>query len=80
MFQRAGRIAVEDAGTALREAGDIIPAVKAGSLTAGRLLGLSELVSLVSAKGISSFNSMGTGWQDLAVAEAAATAWWPGNS
>ncbi len=80
VFQRAGRIAVEDAGTALREAGDIILAVKAGSLTAERLIGLSELVSLVPDKGISVFKSVGMGWQDLAVAEAAAAAWRPGNS
>lgn len=75
VFGRAARVVVEDRGTALREAGDIVMAIAAGALSADRLTDVSELISLPPVGGISVFKSVGMGWQDLAVAEAAHTTW-----
>lgn len=75
VFERAYRVVVEDADTAEREAGDIISALKTGALTAQSLISLRELVSLCPSGGISVFKSVGMGWQDLAIAELAATGW-----
>lgn len=75
VFERAQRVAVEDAGTAQREAGDVIGALEAGALSMESLIGLGELVLLNPADGISVFKSVGMGWQDLAIAELAASAW-----
>lgn len=71
VFARATRVVVEDRATALREAGDVIMAVAAGALTADALVALGELPDLPFAEGITVFKSVGMGWQDLAVAEAA---------
>ena len=99
VFERAGRVVVEERSTALREAGDVLQAIAAGVLAPDRLIGLAELLGLTddsgltgssdlasgsapaggsdstgpatAAGGIGVFKSVGMGWQDLAVAEAA---------
>ena len=78
MFRRADRVVVEDAPTALREAGDVIHAIASGALAASDLIGLAQLAAIPtmptvagSGAGISVFKSVGTGWQDLAIAESA---------
>jgi ornithine cyclodeaminase/alanine dehydrogenase-like protein (mu-crystallin family) len=75
VFRRASYVVVEDAATALREAGDVIHAVASGALDADRLTGLADLGSIVPSGGITVFKSVGMGHEDLAVAEAAYTAW-----
>ncbi|SDP37432.1 ornithine cyclodeaminase [Nakamurella panacisegetis] len=75
VFRRASTVVVEDKATALREAGDVIMAVAAGALAAQDLLGLAEILDESGVPGISVFKSVGMGWQDLAVAQAAQTAW-----
>jgi ornithine cyclodeaminase len=78
VFERAGRVVVEERGTALREAGDILSAVAAGVLDVEDLIDLADLIGsagpadvAVPEPGITVFKSVGMGWQDLAVAEAA---------
>ncbi|HEY0168767.1 MAG TPA: ornithine cyclodeaminase family protein [Jatrophihabitans sp.] len=77
VFQRAGRVVVEERSTALREAGDVIQAIASGALNADQLLDLAEVTgaagngTVAAAGGISVFKGVGMGWQDLAVAEAA---------
>ena len=71
VFTRAVRVVIEDRATALREAGDIVLALGAGALTADRLTTLAELSSLPPVDGITVFKSVGMGWQDLVIAEAA---------
>jgi ornithine cyclodeaminase/alanine dehydrogenase-like protein (mu-crystallin family) len=66
-------VVVEDAGTALREAGDVVLAIAESALTAAQLVPLRDVVTgthvprpdrpLV-------FKSVGMAWQDLVVAEA----------
>lgn len=75
VFRRADRVVVEERGAALREAGDILQAIAAGALDAGDLLDLAQLATLAPGPGISVFKSVGMGWQDLAVAEAAYATW-----
>ncbi len=75
VFERAGRVVVEDRATALREAGDILQAIDAGVLGAADLVDLAELSALAPDPGITVFKSVGMGWQDLAVAESAHAAW-----
>ena len=75
VFARAGRVVVEERGTALREAGDILCAVDAGVLGADDLVELADLPALAPDPGVGVFKSVGMGWQDLAVAEAAYAAW-----
>jgi ornithine cyclodeaminase len=70
LFRRADRIVVEDAATALREAGDVILALAAGALHRDQLLDLFALTTIRPQAGISVFKSVGMGWQDLAIAEA----------
>ncbi|MET3803346.1 ornithine cyclodeaminase [Nakamurella sp. UYEF19] len=80
VFARADRVVVEERTTALREAGDVILAVAAGVLDVGSLVDMTEMLSADRHHGISVFKSVGMGWQDLAVAEAAKAAWldrWP---
>jgi ornithine cyclodeaminase len=72
---RAGRVVVEERSTALREAGDVLQAITAGVLAADDLVELATLAQLPVCPGISVFKSVGMGWQDLAVAEAAHAAW-----
>ncbi|HEX8094598.1 ornithine cyclodeaminase family protein [Jatrophihabitans sp.] len=75
VFERAGRVVVEERGTALREAGDIVQSIAAGVLDAEDLIDLADLPGLPPDPGIGVFKSVGMGWQDLAVAEAAHAAW-----
>jgi ornithine cyclodeaminase/alanine dehydrogenase-like protein (mu-crystallin family) len=79
VFRRATRVVVEDRDTALREAGDVIQAIAAGALTAERLTTVGDLAGLPPASGLTVFKGVGMGWQDLAVAEAAYTAWLAGT-
>lgn len=76
VFARATRVVVEERATALREAGDIVMAIAAGALTADSLINIADLAALPPARGGTVFKSVGMGWQDLAVAEAA----WVGSS
>jgi ornithine cyclodeaminase len=78
VFARAGRVVVEERSTALREAGDVLGAIAAGVLDADQLVELTQLVEPADLTelgaprpGVSVFKSVGMGWQDLAVAEAA---------
>lgn len=70
VFARAERVVVEDRGTALREAGDIVMAIASGALTTDDLTDIADLAPLAPVGGITVFKSVGMGWQDLAVAEA----------
>lgn len=71
VMRRAECIAVEDPSAALREAGDVIMAVKAGALEADRLVGLADVVRMRGVPGLSVFKSVGMGWEDLVVAQLA---------
>jgi ornithine cyclodeaminase len=73
VFARAARVVVEDRATALREAGDVVLAIQAEALTAAELVTLAELPALPPVDGLTVFKSVGMGWEDLAVAEAAVT-------
>jgi ornithine cyclodeaminase/alanine dehydrogenase-like protein (mu-crystallin family) len=73
VFTRAARVVVEDRATALREAGDVVLAIQAEALTASELVTLAELLSSPPVDGLTIFKSVGMGWEDLAVAEAAVT-------
>ncbi|MGW6906210.1 ornithine cyclodeaminase family protein [Streptomyces sp. NPDC054940] len=70
---RCGTIVVEDRAVALREAGDIVQAVRGGHIDEDRL---SDLASLVGGKVTVDrtaprlFKSVGVGWQDLVLASA----------
>ena len=75
VFERAGRVVVEERGTALREAGDLLSAIAAGTLDSDDLIELADLPTLAPDPGMGVFKSVGMGWQDLAVAEAAYAAW-----
>ena len=79
VFVRAGRVVVEERSTALREAGDVLGAIAAGVLDAADLIELASVVAAGPAPsgpvpGVAVFKSVGMGWQDLAVAEAALAA------
>jgi ornithine cyclodeaminase/alanine dehydrogenase-like protein (mu-crystallin family) len=74
-LRRAGRVVVEDAAVAMREAGDVIQAVASGDLAESELLGLREAVGLDPDGRGSVFKSVGMGWQDLAVAELVHRRW-----
>lgn len=71
VFARAARVVVEERATALREAGDVIMAVAAGALVAADLMDLIEMLDAPAVPGISVFESVGMGWQDLVLAGAA---------
>lgn len=82
VFGRARRVVVEDRRTALREAGDVMAAIETGTIGAGDLIDISDLVEKATSggvpaapSGISVFKSVGMGWQDLVIAEAASAAW-----
>ena len=79
VFARADRVVVEDRATALREAGDVIAAIAAGSCAVDDLVPLAQLATMPAPQGISVFKSVGMGWQDLAVATAAADRRRPGG-
>ena len=72
VFDRATQVIVEDADTALREAGDVIMAIAEGALTADRL---TPLGSRRPTEGITVFKGVGMAWQDLAVAHTIHDAW-----
>ncbi|MFN6961425.1 MAG: ornithine cyclodeaminase family protein, partial [Rhodocyclaceae bacterium] len=70
---RADVICVDGRETALREAGDLLPALEKGRLHAGRLVELGEIVAGLrpgrnDAQSITLFESQGMAIQDLAVA------------
>ena len=69
---RAGLIAVDTRATALREAGDLLPALEKGRLTEGRLVELGEIVAghragRTDPAMITLFESQGLAVQDLAL-------------
>ncbi|MFN3883440.1 MAG: ornithine cyclodeaminase family protein [Rhodocyclaceae bacterium] len=70
---RASLVCVDGRETALREAGDLLPALEKGRLHAGRLVELGEIVAGIrpgrgDADEITLFESQGMAIQDLAVA------------
>ncbi|TFV81066.1 ornithine cyclodeaminase family protein [Microbacterium sp. dk485] len=74
-------VVVEDAATAVREAGDVVMAIRDGALSADRLVSVGELVRdrthparTERRPGPAVFKSVGQGWQDLVIAYAAYTA------
>ena len=72
-IQRAACVCVDSRATALREAGDLLPALEKGRLAEGQLVELGEVVAGVragrrGADGITLFESQGMAIQDLAVA------------
>jgi len=71
----AERVVVESRGVAMREAGDIIQAVRAGAVHEENLVDLREVVRLAPMAGSSVFKSVGMGWQDLVVADLAFGRW-----
>jgi ornithine cyclodeaminase len=74
LLARAAAVVVEDRGTALSEAGDVVHAVRAGVLRAEALVEARTLFlpgALVSrGPGPVVFKSVGQGWQDLVIAAA----------
>lgn len=75
VFRRAACVVVEDVTVALREAGDVIWARRAGAVSADRLVGLADVVRRDRVAGVTVFKSVGMGWEDLVVAEAAYERW-----
>jgi ornithine cyclodeaminase/alanine dehydrogenase-like protein (mu-crystallin family) len=71
----ADRVVVESRAVAMREAGDIIQAVRAGVVREDSLVDLGEVVRLAPTAGSSVFKSVGMGWQDLVVADLAFQRW-----
>lgn len=70
---RRATVVVEDAATALREAGDVILAVSEGALKQGQLVPLTDVVRgrvTVDSDLPRVFKSVGMGWQDVVVAAA----------
>jgi ornithine cyclodeaminase len=71
--QRAARVCVDSRATALREAGDLLPALEKGRLAEGQMVELGEVIAgmrpgRVAADEITLFKSQGMAIQDLAVA------------
>lgn len=75
VLARAQRVVVETVEVALAEAGDVVAAVAAGAVAAANLVALADAVRLEPGPGVSVFKSVGMGWQDLVVAEAAHRRW-----
>lgn len=75
VFGRAERVVVEDATSPQREAGDVVMALRSGVVAADQLTGLRDAVRLDPGSGVSIFKSVGMGWQDLVIAEAAYRSW-----
>lgn len=70
---RASLVCVDARATALREAGDLLPALEKGRLHAGQLIELGEIVAGIrpgrsDAQAVTLFESQGMAIQDLAVA------------
>jgi ornithine cyclodeaminase len=72
-----GGAVVETRDVALREAGDVVVAIEEGTIHADRLTELAAVVRRQQPPpgGLSFFKSVGMGWQDLVVAEAAFRRW-----
>jgi ornithine cyclodeaminase len=71
-----GGVVVETVPVALREAGDVVLALKDGACTEADLLGIGDVVRRPERlPGVSLFKSCGMGWQDLVVAEVALARW-----
>lgn len=70
VFARADRVVVEDVSTSLREAGDVVAAIEAGTVDAGALIDYAHVVDLTPEPGISIVKTVGMAWEDLAIAEA----------
>lgn len=71
---RAGLVCVDSRETALREAGDLLPALEKGRLHAGQLVELGEIVAglrpgRTDPEAVTLFESQGMAIQDLAVAQ-----------
>lgn len=71
---RAGLVCVDSRATALREAGDLLPALEKGRLHEGKLVELGEIVAGIRSgradpEAITLFESQGMAIQDLAVAQ-----------
>ncbi len=71
---RAGLVSVDSRATALREAGDLLPALEKGRLHEGQLVELGEIVAGIrpgrtDPEAITLFESQGMAIQDLAVAQ-----------
>lgn len=71
---RAGLVCVDSRATALREAGDLLPALEKGRLHEGQLVELGEIVAGIrpgrtDPEAITLFESQGMAIQDLAVAK-----------
>ena len=71
---RAGLVCVDSRATALREAGDLLPALEKGRLHEGQLVELGEIVAGIrpgrpGPEAITLFESQGMAIQDLAVAQ-----------
>jgi ornithine cyclodeaminase/alanine dehydrogenase-like protein (mu-crystallin family) len=66
-------VVVEARAAALREAGDVIGAIRSGALDADRLIGLADVVlgTVELPLGPRLYKSVGMSWQDLVVAAAA---------
>jgi ornithine cyclodeaminase/alanine dehydrogenase-like protein (mu-crystallin family) len=70
-------VVVEDIPTALREAGDVVMAIADGALRADALVPLRDLMTSGGSghafrrSGVPVFKSVGQGWQDLVIAQAA---------
>lgn len=71
VIARASRVLVEHRQTALQEAGDIMQAIADGTLEQERLLDFGDFAELRADPGISVYKSVGMGWEDLAIAQAA---------
>lgn len=72
--QRAARVCVDSRATALREAGDLLPALEKGRLAEGQMVELGEVAAgmrpgRLTAEEITLFESQGMAIQDLAVAK-----------
>ncbi|HEX8962360.1 MAG TPA: ornithine cyclodeaminase family protein [Rhodocyclaceae bacterium] len=72
--QRASRVCVDSRATAVREAGDLLPALEKGRLAEGQLVELGEVVAgmrpgRLDPDEITLFESQGMAIQDLAVAK-----------
>jgi ornithine cyclodeaminase/alanine dehydrogenase-like protein (mu-crystallin family) len=76
LFRRA-TVVVEDLGTALREAGDVVLAIEEGALDAADLVPMRDVVTgtgTLPEAGPLVFKSVGMSWEDLTVAAAVLSA------
>jgi ornithine cyclodeaminase/alanine dehydrogenase-like protein (mu-crystallin family) len=74
-MRRARRVVVETRSVALREAGDVVQAVKSGALLEQDLVDLRQALAFAPTPGTSVFKSVGMGWQDLVVADLVHRRW-----